>query len=92
MRLSVAELVGGMERAARPELAGAEVQGARAAVGAARECLNPPAAPQARRYIQRWAEASKDGPFSAYEGMKAFTFNVLVNQVGAMSKAPGQGR
>lgn len=37
---------------------------------------------QARRYIAAWEEASKEGTFSAFQGMKAFTFDVLVNQVG----------
>jgi hypothetical protein len=38
---------------------------------------------QARRYVARWVAASDAGSgFTAYTGMKEFTFDVLVNQVG----------
>lgn len=38
---------------------------------------------QARRYMSEWLAASAaDGGFKVYPGMKRFTFDVLVNQVG----------
>ncbi len=40
----------------------------------------PPSNIKARRYLAEWV--ASPAPFSAYDGMKRFTFDVLVNQAG----------